>query len=83
MRAFEQFVDTRVRSAAEDALDRVGLPRELMRFIKSDLVCYWQEINYRDIFPPGFYHSLWQLYSAGHIPCGWDDSMGAGVLLYR
>ncbi|HEX4794739.1 MAG TPA: hypothetical protein VH370_13145 [Humisphaera sp.] len=81
--AFEQFIDKHVRSAAEDALDRVGLPRELMRFVRSDLVCYWQEVNYRDIFQPGFYHSLWQLYAAGHIPCGWDESAGSGVLLYR
>jgi hypothetical protein len=83
VQAFDQFIDKHVRSAAEDALDRVGLPRELMRFVKSDLVCYWQEINYRDIFQPGFYHSLWQLYSAGYSPCGWDESARTGVLLYR
>jgi hypothetical protein len=85
--AFREYFDREASALLRGALERHGLPQHILSVIAWDIICYWQEINYLDVARPGFFHGLFEVYRAGHLPCGWKgidiESASDAVVLYR
>ncbi|MEK8215211.1 hypothetical protein [Paenibacillus sp. FSL L8-0463] len=49
--------------------------------VEWDLLCVLMEYAYSDLVAPGFYFKMFDVYEAGHLPCGWKGKWPEGNVL--
>ena len=73
----EKEVDGRIREAGKV----FGFGQPFVDCVKWDILGALMERSYAACDPPLFFVHLFDVYSAGHFPCGWDGPWPSGSLL--
>jgi hypothetical protein len=71
------FVAGKVEHVARD----YRLPKGFEHSVQWDILHFCMEMEYADVYPPGFYANLASWYGKGHFPCGWQGVFPAGMLI--
>ena len=70
--------------AVIDSMPEIAADDECVPFLKGqvrwDMVAAYMEQVYSHLVPPRFYTLLFEVYEAGHYPCGWNEVWPNGKL---
>jgi hypothetical protein len=78
-------VRPRTRAKVADAVDSVHIPADCVKPVATVagwcLLNYCMECEYRDLVQIDHFHRIWQVFKAGHFPCGVQRRSGKQVLM--
>ncbi len=82
-----EVLETRVCCAIDATIDSLAEVKGidagaevLRRSARWDAMHFVMEGVYAHLVPPRFYTAAFQIYAAGHVPCGWDTVWPNGQL---
>lgn len=69
-----------IRSRVEEACCKRGLPKDVSNDICFNLLSIFMISYFSQYYQSEFFHSLLEVYSSGHLPCGWQGRHPNGKL---
>ena len=71
----------KVESIISSLIKNMDLPEKICDFIYGDIISIMVISSYKEYYHSDFFEMLLDIYTSGHLPCGWHGRYPKGVIM--